>query len=76
MVISDIYKTPNTSVTTVGGKIEAGVVSVGDKLVLMPPAEIVIVKSIKVHPDFCEVAIGGENVDLGLQLQDESILLA
>jgi len=65
LCISDIYKAQALGVT-IGGKIEAGIVSVGDKLLLMPLNEICVVKGIRVHGETTEFATAGENVDIGL----------
>jgi len=53
--------------TAVGGKVETGIFSTGDKLMLMPSGEIVTVKAIKKPSgDPVDWAAAGDNVDVTL----------
>lgn len=64
--ISDVYKGNNFGIA-VGGKIESGLVSVGDKLLLMPLQEICTVKAIRSYnQQNVEYSVAGDNVDLSL----------
>jgi elongation factor 1 alpha-like protein len=66
--ISDVYKDSNQSGgVTIAGKIEAGVVSTGDKLLLMPANEVCTVKHVRMaQGEVVDFATAGENVDIAL----------
>lgn len=64
--ISDVYKANNFG-NAVGGKVESGIVAVGDKLLLMPLREICTVKAIRSHNQQpVDFSVAGDNVDLSL----------
>eukprot|EP00698_Gefionella_okellyi_P009920 TRINITY_DN2549_c0_g1_i1.p1 TRINITY_DN2549_c0_g1~~TRINITY_DN2549_c0_g1_i1.p1 ORF type:complete len:781 (+),score=188.02 TRINITY_DN2549_c0_g1_i1:126-2468(+) len=66
MSVSDVYKTMALGLT-VTGRVEAGVVCIGDKLLLMPAgSEVLQVKGIEVHDKSCKFAHAGDNVELGV----------
>jgi len=71
--ISDGYKEMGQSAgVTVSGKLEAGIIAKGDKLLLMPLQEICGVKAIKVHNENRDYTIAGDSADItlvGLDLQ-------
>ncbi|KAL9654492.1 hypothetical protein ABK040_010512 [Willaertia magna] len=64
--ISDVYKAIQTGIT-IAGKIETGVISEGDELVIMPIMERCQVKCILRHKQFIKHAYAGDNVEIGLQ---------
>ncbi|EGG21453.1 Hsp70 subfamily B suppressor 1 [Cavenderia fasciculata] len=68
MGINDIYKSTSKGSVSVGGKVEAGVIGVGDKLLISPGQEICTIKAIKRANMDSEWAVGGDNVDLGLSV--------
>eukprot|EP01116_Phalansterium_solitarium_P013061 TRINITY_DN2995_c0_g1_i1.p1 TRINITY_DN2995_c0_g1~~TRINITY_DN2995_c0_g1_i1.p1 ORF type:complete len:689 (-),score=178.55 TRINITY_DN2995_c0_g1_i1:12-2078(-) len=65
LCISDVYKATNFG-SALGGKIEGGLVSVGDRLLVQPLNELCTVKGIRVHGNVVEFASAGENVDLSV----------
>eukprot|EP01089_Gocevia_fonbrunei_P015809 TRINITY_DN4735_c0_g1_i1.p1 TRINITY_DN4735_c0_g1~~TRINITY_DN4735_c0_g1_i1.p1 ORF type:complete len:333 (-),score=37.10 TRINITY_DN4735_c0_g1_i1:60-1058(-) len=69
--ITDVYKSPTLGVA-LGGKIETGVVGVGDKLLVMPLNEICTVKGILTHQKTTKYAVAGDNVDIGTVGQEIS----
>eukprot|EP01133_Synstelium_polycarpum_P012864 gene12864-15108_t len=68
MGISDVYKSSSKGTVMVGGKIEAGVIGVGDKLLISPGNEICTVKAIRRSSTESEWAVGGDSVDLSLNV--------
>jgi len=66
-IVSDVYKDAVSGMgVAVGGRIEGGFVSRGDKLLLQPLNEIVTVKVIKFQGNQVEYATAGYNVDIGI----------
>eukprot|EP01090_Pellita_catalonica_P006477 TRINITY_DN16703_c0_g1_i1.p1 TRINITY_DN16703_c0_g1~~TRINITY_DN16703_c0_g1_i1.p1 ORF type:complete len:290 (-),score=35.75 TRINITY_DN16703_c0_g1_i1:54-884(-) len=65
LAISDVYKSDRMGIT-VGGKIQSGIVEVGNKLRLVPQNQICTVKSILKHQLLSKWAKAGDSVDLGV----------
>lgn len=66
LVVSDAYKSAKLGPVTVAGKVEAGVVRPGNRVVIMPSGELCAIKSIDCGGELVRVAVAGDNVDLGL----------
>eukprot|EP01128_Nolandella_sp_AFSM9_P008677 TRINITY_DN5366_c0_g1_i1.p1 TRINITY_DN5366_c0_g1~~TRINITY_DN5366_c0_g1_i1.p1 ORF type:complete len:781 (-),score=204.49 TRINITY_DN5366_c0_g1_i1:118-2346(-) len=67
LVVSDVYKNSQIGLSTaVGGKIEAGYVAKGDRLLLLPLNELCQVKIVRTHDTNVDFAPAGRNVELGL----------
>eukprot|EP01113_Clastostelium_recurvatum_P043110 TRINITY_DN7078_c0_g1_i1.p1 TRINITY_DN7078_c0_g1~~TRINITY_DN7078_c0_g1_i1.p1 ORF type:complete len:670 (+),score=206.95 TRINITY_DN7078_c0_g1_i1:27-2012(+) len=66
MAVSDVFRGLQMGGIGVAGKIEAGFVAVGDKLLIEPVNEVCTVKSIRADSEQVEFAKAGDNVDLGL----------
>ncbi|KAF2071945.1 hypothetical protein CYY_006739 [Polysphondylium violaceum] len=74
MNVNDIYKSSSKGHVAVGGKVEAGIIGVGDKVLIAPGNEICTVKSIRRSNMESDWAVGGDNVDLGLLVENTQIL--
>ncbi|EAL65499.1 hypothetical protein DDB_G0283769 [Dictyostelium discoideum AX4] len=74
MNISDVYKSSSKGYVAVGGKIEAGLLGNGDKILISPGNDICTIKSIRRNNLESEWAVGGDNVDLSLVVENPSIL--
>ncbi|EFA80528.1 Hsp70 subfamily B suppressor 1 [Heterostelium album PN500] len=74
MGVNDIYKTNSKGSVLVGGKIEAGVLGVGDKLLISPGNELCTVKAIRRAHNDSDWAVGGDNIDLSLAIDVTNIL--
>ncbi|KAN0047373.1 hypothetical protein ACTA71_001755 [Dictyostelium dimigraforme] len=74
MNISDVYKSSSKGYVAVGGKIEAGLLGNGDKILISPGNDICTIKSIRRNNMESEWAVGGDNVDLSLMVDNPSIL--
>src|SRR5690606_27809724 len=70
---SDVYKNIALG-TAVGGKVEVGVLGVGDKLLCIPTGTLVTVRTIMTHSDYVEWAVAGDNIDLGITCADPSVI--
>eukprot|EP00727_Mastigamoeba_balamuthi_P014813 m51a1_g9958 putative hbs1-like protein (582) ;mRNA; f:54398-57422 len=66
LCIADVYKTANSAGTAVGGKIEAGSIAVGDRVVVLPANMLATVKSVARGQQSTDVACAGENVEVSL----------
>jgi translation elongation factor EF-1alpha len=66
---------PGISGLALAGKVEAGIVAVGDLLLLLPVGQVVTVKSIKQSDgSFPQVVGPGDSVEIGVQgMSDESV---
>eukprot|EP01117_Protostelium_nocturnum_P004801 TRINITY_DN1741_c0_g1_i4.p1 TRINITY_DN1741_c0_g1~~TRINITY_DN1741_c0_g1_i4.p1 ORF type:complete len:529 (+),score=181.78 TRINITY_DN1741_c0_g1_i4:472-2058(+) len=73
LCISDMYKAQVLGLAA-AGRVEAGLVSVGDKLLVSPGNEICTVKGIKIHGESVEYATAGDYVDLGLSGVDGQLI--
>jgi len=62
LCVSDICKTQFG--LTIGGRIETGVLGVKDRVLVMPTAEIAVVKSISINQTDVNFACAGDNVDV------------
>lgn len=65
LCVTDVYKSQMQGVA-VGGKIESGIVAVGDQLLVMPSEELIAVKSVLFHHQTVNWSVAGDNVDLGI----------
>ncbi|GAM20318.1 hypothetical protein SAMD00019534_034930 [Acytostelium subglobosum LB1] len=74
MVVNDVFKSSSKGSVMVGGKMEAGVMGVGDKLLISPGNEVCTVKAIRRSSAESEWAVGGDNVDLSLVIDQTNIL--
>jgi len=66
LVLTDAYKSMALGANTVGGKLEAGVLHVGDAVVVLPLNEPATVKAIHVHGAPVRRAKAGDNCEVGL----------
>jgi len=66
-MVADVYKDALSGLgNAVGGKLEAGYVSKGDRLLLLPLGEVCTVKAIHSHDQHLDAAGAGQNVELGI----------
>jgi len=56
----------NLGAVAVSGKVESGIVSTGDKLLLMPLNEVCTVKALQIHGEQKKYVFSGESADIGL----------
>eukprot|EP01025_Chloroclados_australasicus_P032937 TRINITY_DN3345_c1_g1_i1.p1 TRINITY_DN3345_c1_g1~~TRINITY_DN3345_c1_g1_i1.p1 ORF type:complete len:625 (+),score=99.89 TRINITY_DN3345_c1_g1_i1:195-2069(+) len=64
--VSSVFQTRSLGNCAAGGKLEGGVLKVGQKLVVMPSAEIATVKALEVDGKSTQFAFAGDGVDIGL----------
>ncbi|XP_060095781.1 HBS1-like protein isoform X1 [Heteronotia binoei] len=69
LCVSDVFKDQGTGFC-VTGKIEAGYVQIGDRLLAMPPNETCTVKGIALHDEPVDWAAAGDHVSLTLTGMD------
>nr|XP_056708842.1 HBS1-like protein isoform X3 [Euleptes europaea] len=69
LCVSDVFKDQGSGFC-VTGKIEAGYVQVGDRLLAMPPNELCTVKGIALHDEPVDWAAAGDHVSLTLTGMD------
>ncbi|EGC31114.1 hypothetical protein DICPUDRAFT_5246, partial [Dictyostelium purpureum] len=74
MNVSDVYKSSTKGYVSVGGKIEAGLLGVGDKVLISPGSEVCSIKHIRRNNNESEWAVGGDNVDLSLVVENPALL--
>eukprot|EP01136_Pigoraptor_vietnamica_P009233 Opistho-1_new@45513 len=65
MSVADVFKGASGGVT-VGGKLEAGVLQVGDRVLVAPAGELATVKSIESHDAAVPWAVAGDNVNVAI----------
>mmetsp|Transcript_49010 Transcript_49010/g.96119 ORF Transcript_49010/g.96119 Transcript_49010/m.96119 type:complete len:682 (+) Transcript_49010:53-2098(+) len=63
--VTDVFKSMALG-TTVAGKVETGTVVTKDKLMVLPQGEVVVVNKMQKNGCDIEVAVAGENVEIGL----------
>jgi len=73
LCISDLYKA-QVGGLTVAGRIEAGVVSKDDKLLICPLNEVCSVTRIRIHGEAVEFATAGDYVDIGISGVDAQLV--
>ncbi|XP_021738870.1 HBS1-like protein isoform X1 [Chenopodium quinoa] len=76
MPICDIVKTHSMAQISACGKLEAGALRNGCKVLVMPVGEIATVRSIECNSQLCAVARAGENVSVVLQGIDAAHVIA
>eukprot|EP01023_Acetabularia_acetabulum_P058449 TRINITY_DN6913_c1_g1_i2.p1 TRINITY_DN6913_c1_g1~~TRINITY_DN6913_c1_g1_i2.p1 ORF type:complete len:585 (-),score=97.58 TRINITY_DN6913_c1_g1_i2:196-1950(-) len=64
--VSSVFQTRTLGNCAVGGKLEGGIVKVGQKLCIMPSMEVVTVKALEVDAEPTQFAFAGDGLDLGL----------
>jgi len=78
MVVTDIFKTLTLGAMTVSGKLESGIIMKGENVWVAPSGNIAKVKGIIKHQGNEEVRVSfakaGENVDVGLQGIEETMI--
>ncbi|KAJ3689268.1 hypothetical protein LUZ61_018432 [Rhynchospora tenuis] len=65
--ICDIISSRTLGQLAVSGKLEAGAIRVGSKVIVMPPGTVATVRTIERNGANCNVARAGDNVCVGLQ---------
>lgn len=66
MSVSDIFKAGGSSTSCVSGKMESGVLAVGDKLLVCPQKETATVKGITLDDVPAKIAFAGDQVSVTL----------
>ena len=66
LTIGDIFRGGVQNPLSVSGRIDAGNVQIGDKILVMPSGESAIVKGVEVDQESCDWAVAGQNVALHL----------
>lgn len=69
--ICDVTKLHTLGVIAVSGKVEAGVVQNGSKVLLMPSGEFATIRSIERNSSPCNAASAGDNVGISLHGVDQ-----
>ncbi|MHA1377761.1 MAG: translation elongation factor EF-1 subunit alpha [Candidatus Helarchaeota archaeon] len=64
--IQDVYKISGVGTVPVG-RVETGVVKVGDKIIIMPPELTTEVRSIEMHHEQQQKAVPGDNIGFNLR---------
>lgn len=72
MPVCDFIKSQSQGQVSACGKLEAGALRSGSKVLLMPSGEIGVVRSLERDSQSCVVARAGDNVAISLQSIDES----
>eukprot|EP01117_Protostelium_nocturnum_P008980 TRINITY_DN3225_c0_g1_i2.p1 TRINITY_DN3225_c0_g1~~TRINITY_DN3225_c0_g1_i2.p1 ORF type:complete len:777 (+),score=310.53 TRINITY_DN3225_c0_g1_i2:52-2382(+) len=70
--LADLYKSPAMGGFTIIGKMETGLLSIGDKLLVCPQNQVATVKTIKRGDTTSDFAQAGDLVHVGLQGVDAS----
>ena len=65
MTISEVFRTPQSSIT-VAGRIDAGSLQMGDALLVQPSGEKAYIKSVQLDEEPVDWAVAGQNVVLHL----------
>lgn len=73
--ISEVIQSRTLGQVAASGKLDAGAIKVGTKLLVMPAGEEAIVKAIEQDGNELNVAKAGDSVDIGLQGIDSLILM-
>lgn len=73
--ISEVIQSRTLGQVAVSGKLEAGAIRIGTKVLVMPLAELATVKAIEQDGKALNIAKAGDSVDIGLQGVDSSILM-
>lgn len=73
--ISEVIQSRTLGQVAASGKLDAGAIKVGTKLLVMPTGEEATVKAIEQDGKELNVAKAGDSVDIGLQGIDSSILM-
>ena len=77
MLVSDVIKQQSLSGKAgVCGKVEAGAVTEGSQVLVMPSGAVATIKELQVRGQRHRVAIAGDSVDVGLAGLDEADLEA
>ncbi len=66
LCVSDVFKPSNQAGFSVSGKLETGIVSVGDVLLVQPLNEFATVRSLRRNKEPAECAMAGDNVEIGI----------
>ncbi|KYQ96803.1 Hsp70 subfamily B suppressor 1 [Tieghemostelium lacteum] len=74
MNVNDIYKSTSKGLISVGGKIEAGLVGTGDRILIAPGNEMCVIKQVRRNHMESEWGVGGDNVDLTLQIENTTAI--
>ncbi|XP_065849360.1 uncharacterized protein [Euphorbia lathyris] len=76
MPICDVTKLSSGGQVSACGKLEAGAIRTGTKVLVMPSGDIGTVRTLERDSQACSVARAGDNVAVGLASIDGSILMA
>ena len=66
MTIGDVFRGSTQNPLSISGRIDAGHVQGGEEIMVMPPAEKALIKSIEVDQEPSDWAVAGQNVTLHL----------
>ncbi|KAL5982951.1 hypothetical protein ACLOJK_017031 [Asimina triloba] len=75
MPICDVIKSHSLGQVAVSGKLEAGALRNGSKVLVMPSGDLATVRSIERDSNVCSVARAGDNISISLQGIDGSCLM-
>ncbi|XP_031497413.1 uncharacterized protein LOC116262311 isoform X1 [Nymphaea colorata] len=73
--ICDVIKSRSLGQAAVSGKVEAGAIRNGTKVLVMPSGDVATVRCIEQDSHACGIARAGDNVDVGLQGVDGASLI-
>ncbi|KAF0891130.1 hypothetical protein E2562_005204 [Oryza meyeriana var. granulata] len=74
--ICDVISSHTLGQVAIGGKVEAGAIRSGCKVLVMPSGELAVVKTIERNSSSCNLARAGDNVAIGLQGIDPSHVMS
>ncbi|XP_006653029.1 HBS1-like protein [Oryza brachyantha] len=74
--ICDVISSHTLGQVAIGGKLEVGAIQSGSKVLVMPSAELAVVKTIERNSYGCNLARAGDNVAIGLQGIDPSHVIS
>jgi elongation factor 1 alpha-like protein len=64
--VTDIFRSAQSSLASLAGKVETGYVNVGDKVLIMPSGQTGIIKSIASEEDMIKCAYAGDSIVLNI----------
>ena len=73
MIVSDMYKDKYQLGDTVSGKIQAGIVSSKDTVLVLPQKEYIKVKGIRYQDNMVNYSFAGQNVDIGIESEMQNL---
>ena len=76
LTIDDVFRGSLQNPLSISGRLDAGTLQVGDRLLILPAAQTATVKAIDIDNEFKEWAVAGQNVVLHLSDIDPNYLKA